>query len=189
MEELLKVNDLNYSYPNKEIFNNLHFSIKKESINLILGTNSSGKTTLIYLLSGILPSHNSIELDGIFLNHENLKKYLLMIGVVFFDNNNKFLFDKVIDELTFPLENLNYKRNDILKRVREVTNLLDLNNCINKKIKDLTNYEQVKVLIATSIMHKPKVIFLDSILDKLNSDECKKIFKLLDKIKRIHLYV
>ena len=61
MEELLKVNDLNYSYPNKEIFNNLHFSIKKESINLILGTNSSGKTTLIYLLSGILPSHNSIE--------------------------------------------------------------------------------------------------------------------------------
>ena len=98
MEELLKVNDLNYSYPNKEIFNNLHFSIKKESMNLILGTNSSGKTTLIYLLSGILPSHDSIELDGILLNHENLKKYLLMIGVVFFDNNNKFLFDKVIDE-------------------------------------------------------------------------------------------
>lgn len=184
MEELLKVNDLDYSYPNKEIFNNLHFSIKKESMNLILGTNSSGKTTLIYLLSGILPSHDSIELDGILLNHENLKKYLLMIGVVFFDNNNKFLFDKVTDELTFPLENLNYKRNDILKRVREVTNLLDLNNCINKKIKDLTNYEQVKVLIATSIMHKPKVIFLDSILDKLNSNECKKIFKLLEKIKK-----
>lgn len=185
MDNILEVNNLTYSYNNnKTIFNNLQFSIKKETINLLLGSNSSGKTTLIRLLSGILPTNENISIDEIKLNKQNIRKYMLSIGVVFFDDPNKFLFDNVLDELAFPLENLNYKKDIIINRIYEVRNILDLQNCLNKKISDLTYYEQVKVLIGTSIIHKPKIIFLDNPFSKLNDLEIKKVFKFLDKIKK-----
>lgn len=184
MDNLLEINNLSYSYQDKLIFNDLQISIKKETLNLILGPNSCGKTTLIRLLSGILPSNNNISVNTILLNKKNLKAYLLSIGVVFFDDNNKFLFDKVIDELAFPLENLNHKKDNIINRIYEVRDLLELHNCINKNTCDLTTYEQVRVLIGVAIIHKPKVIFLDNILSNLNDQESKKIFRLLDKIKK-----
>ena len=185
ISNILEVNNLTYSYNNnKTIFNNLQFSIKKETINLLLGSNSSGKTTLIRLLSGILPTNENVSIDEIKLNKQNIRKYMLSIGVVFFDDPNKFLFDNVLDELAFPLENLNYKKDIIINRIYEVRNILDLQNCLNKKISNLTYYEQVKVLIGTSIIHKPKIIFLDNPFSKLNDLEIKKVFKFLDKIKK-----
>lgn len=184
MDNLLEINNLSYSYKDKSIFNSLQFSIKSGTTNLILGCNSSGKTTLIRLLSGILPSNNNILVNNIILNKQNLKEYLLKIGVVFFDDHNKFLFEKVIDELAFPLENLNYKKDSIINRIYEVRDILDLQNCLNKRISDLTNYEQVKVLIGVAIMHQPKIIFLDNILTKLTEHETNKLFRLLDKLKK-----
>lgn len=184
MDNLLEINSLSYSYKDKLIFNNLQISIKYETINLILGPNGSGKTTLIRLLGGILPSDDCITIANTTLNKNNLKQYLLSIGVVFSDDHNKFLFENVLDELAFPLENLNYKKDDIINRIYEVRNMLDLQNCINKKTYELTPYEQVRVLIGVAIMHKPKIIFLDNIIAKLNGVEVKKLFKLLDKIKK-----
>lgn len=184
MDNLLEINNLNYSYKNKNVFNNLQISIKSNTTNLILGPNSSGKTTLIRLISGILPTNDFINLDGISLNKRSYREYLLSIGVVFFDNHNKFLFDKVFDELIFPLENLKYTKKEITNRVNEVTNLLNLDNCIHKNISDLTIFEQAKVLLGASIIHKPKIILLDNILSKLNENELKKFFKILNKIKK-----
>lgn len=184
MDKILEVNSLNHSFNDKVIFNNLQFSIKKSTTNLILGPNSCGKTTLIRLLCGIFKSSNNITVNNVVLNKNNLKDYLLSIGVVFFDDQNKFLFDKVIDELSFPLENLNYKRRDIKNRINEVKELLQLWDIVNKKIEDLTPFEEVKTLIGVSIMHKPKIIFLDNALSKLTRIEVKELFTILNEIKQ-----
>lgn len=184
MDNILEVNNLNYSIDNKIIFDNLQISIKNSTTNLILGSNSSGKTTLIRLLCGILPSDNTISVNYIPLNKSNLKEYLLSIGVIFFDDHNKFLFDNVMDELSFPLENLNYKKKDITSRIYEVSNLVEIKNCINKTVEELTFFEQAKVLIGLAIIHKPKIIFLDNALSKLTKDEVNKLFDILDKIKK-----
>lgn len=184
MDNVLEVNSLSHSFKDKVIFDNLQFSIKKSTTNLILGPNSSGKTTLIRLLCGIFPSRNNITVNNTPLTKKNLREYLLSIGVVFFDDNNKFLFDNVIDELSFPLENLNYRKKDINSRIDEINNILGLYNCINKKIEDLTSFEEVKVLIGLAIIHKPKIIFLDNILSNLTTEEVKAIFIILDKIKK-----
>lgn len=184
MDKILEVNALTHTFKDKIIFDGLQFSINKSTTNLILGPNSCGKTTLIRLLCGIFKSNNNIVVNDISLNKRNLKDYLLSIGVIFFDDDNKFLFDRVIDELSFPLENLNYKKSDINKRINEVTDMLDLHNSVNKNIKDLNTYEEAKVLLALAIIHKPKIIFLDNALGKLSRKESQKLFTILNKIKK-----
>ena len=176
MENILEVNNLTFAY-NKDhnVFENLQFSIKKETVSLILGSSSCGKTTLIRLLTGILPSNNNITVNGVSLNNKTVKDYMLLFGVVFSDDNYLFLTETVIDEIAYPLENLSYSKKEINERIQELVNLLQLDDCINK---------QVKVLIATSIAHHPKIIFLDNILEGLTNSEVQKIFTILNKIKK-----
>ena len=184
MEEVLKVNNLDFSYKDNKIFNNLQFSIKKEKLTLILGASSCGKTTLIRLLTGILPSNDNISINNISLNKKNIKDYMILFGVIFADDQYLFLTDNVIDELSFPLENLGFSKKEILARVNEVSKLFNLDNIINKKNNELSNYEKVKVLFATSIMHNPKIVFLDNILSRLQSNEVKDLFKIINKVKK-----
>ena len=184
MEEVLKVNNLDFSYKDNKIFNNLQFSIKKEKLTLILGASSCGKTTLIRLLTGILPSNDNISINNISLNKKNIKDYMILFGVIFADDQYLFLTDNVIDELSFPLENLGFSKKEILARVNEVSKLFNLDNIINKKNNELSNYEKVKVLFATSIMHNPKIVFLDNILSRLQNNEVKDLFKIINKVKK-----
>lgn len=176
---ILKIENLNFSYSENVIFDDLSFSIEENSINAVVGTNSSGKTTFIKILSGILFSNNNIELNNIKLNKKNIKEYSRLIGVCLFDN---FLFEDVISELVFSLENLNFSNKEIDERLKDVCSLLDIKKLKNKKISKLSEFDKVRVALASSVIHLPKVIFLDDIFEKLTYEEYIEISKYLNKI-------
>ena len=145
MMDILKIENLNFSYSNRVIFDDLSFSLKEKTVNSVLGTNSSGKTTLIKLLSGILVCNKSIQLDNLDLTKKKFKEYSKLIGVCFYNN---FLFEDVISELVFSLENLNHSQKDIKNRMEEVSSFFKIKKLLNKKINQLTELEKVKVAIA-----------------------------------------
>ena len=62
MDNILCVENLNYSYHDKFNFTNLTFSIKQNSINAVIGPNNCGKTTLIKILGGINITNNNVFL-------------------------------------------------------------------------------------------------------------------------------
>lgn len=168
MMDVLKVDNLNYEYSNVKIFDNLSFSLKNDTLNAIIGTNSSGKTTLIKLISGILASNENIELDGISLTRKNLKEYSVKVGIGFC---NKFLFEDVLSELIFTLENLNFSSKEIRERLKEFTTLFEFKNFRNKKINDLSTLDKVKVTLISSMIHLPKLVLLDDVFEELTYDE------------------
>ena len=96
---------MDFSYDDNIVFEDTCFYLERNTLNYVIGSNNSGKTTLIKLLSGVLPSFNCIKIDNVLLNYRNLNRYVRIMGVVLTENNNQFLFDTVIKELTFPLEN------------------------------------------------------------------------------------
>ena len=176
------VNNIDFSYDENCILENLNFYLEKNTINFVIGSNNCGKTTLIKLLSGVLPSFNCIKIDNVLLNHKNLNKYVKMMGVGLFENTNQFLFDSVLKELMFPLENLLLTRNKINQRIDEVLDLLNVKSLKYKNIVDLTDFEKVKLIIGLSIIHKPKIIFLDNPYLGLNKKESNIINRLLKLI-------
>lgn len=182
MEKIIDVENLDFSYKHKEVFKNMNFSITSNSITAIVGGNNSGKSTLIKLLAGVLPS-KSIGFKGTLLTRRNSYLYMKKIGLALFDNKHQFLMNNAYNELVFPLENLNISNKTIRKRLNDIRNLLDLEEILEKDIFELTYYERCKLLLGVSIIHRPDIIFLDNLFFRLKEQEAKQIINYLQKIK------
>lgn len=181
---LLKVENLTVKLGNNKIIDDLTFVLTDADTLGILIPNSGGKTTLIRTLSGVIAGNGGkINVNNVPLTRRYLKKYIVNIGTVFEDIDNQFLSDTVKDELKFPLIHLCYKKRIIDDRVDIVSKVVKIDNILDKSIDKLSNMEKIKVLIASSIMHFPKVLLLDDIFRTLNKKDRKEIFNVLNSIK------
>ena len=183
MDTIMSVNNLSYKIDGKTIIDDISFNIKEDTINVFLSSNNSCKTTLIKLLSGVLYNNSGkIVVNNIALNKKNFKKYIRNISTVLDDIDEEFLCDTVIEEIKYPLINLRYEIDVISDRVEQVINVLKMRNIISKRIIELDYYEKIKVLIASSLVHHPKILFLDDIMRFLNNDQKYEITIILYKI-------
>lgn len=181
---MLSVSKLSYVYGDNQILKNITFKVKMPSLVSVVGSNNCGKTTLIKCLAGIMPIEESVSIDDIILNRKNIKKYSRNVGVVFSLDQKQFLFDRVIDEISFPLGNLNYNRKKIRSCIDDVRKLLFLDDILEKDIWELNHVEKIKVLLAVAVIHKPKVLLLDDIFVGLEDDDRERILLILKRLIR-----
>lgn len=180
MRNILEIKNLKYKYGKTTIFNNFNLSIKEGSFVAIAGNNTSGKTTLIKLISGILPSKDSITVGYSYVDSNRIHDHSKDFGIVFGNNYNTFLFEDVYKEMAFPLENLNTPSVEIEKRIIELAKLFNISKLLDKKTKDLTNSERQQVLLVIALLHKPKILLLDdafSMMDKKTKQDMKQSLK------------
>ena len=187
---VISINDLSFKYGDKEILKDINFKVKVPSLISFIAPNNGGKTTFIKCLSGVVPTDGEISIDEDTLNKKTIRKYSRSIGTIFSLDNKQFLFGKVIDEVSFPLYNLNYSKKKIKQQVNKIKKLLFLQDILNKSISDLTEFEKIKVLLATTIIYEPKVLLLDDILTTLSTEDKERVLLMLRKIiKELKLIV
>ena len=163
-------------------FNDISLSFEKGLFYLIVGSNNSGKTTLFRIISSIIPTENTIICNNIILNDNNLMEYITNIGVVERVNNNSFIYQKVYDEMRYPLVNLGYSKKNIDKRISEILKLFKEEDILDKNISDLTYSKKQKLLIMISLLHQPNVLLIDSVLEIFDNYEKENILKILSKL-------
>jgi len=79
----LKIGQLNFSYFDGLVLEDINLSVEPGEMVGLLGPNGSGKTTLIKLISGILkPGHGDITLGGSNLNRLNRRAIASRVAVV-----------------------------------------------------------------------------------------------------------
>lgn len=160
-------------------FNSLNLFFNSKTFYSIIGGNKSGKTTLFNILSGIFLSNGIIICDNISIKNIN---YIKKIGVVRSLNKKSFHYKRVIDELSYPLYNLNYHKGKIIKRINEVINLFNKESMLKKNISDLNEMEKQELLIIISLLHKPKVLMLDGVFDMFTESEKIRILNILNSM-------
>ena len=183
MKNIIEIKNLNYSVSNNIIFKDLNMKVEEGSFVGIAGNNTSGKTTLIKLIGGLLPSDNSIVIGYSYLNSNRLYDHMKDLGIVFGSRLNSFLFDSVYKEMTYPLENLNYKEDEIEDRILELSKFFDIKRLLDKKTYDLTNSEKQEVLIAIALLHKPKILLLDNPFSMMDNKTRAKFLKKLKEYR------
>ncbi len=180
MSNLIEIKNLNYKIDKTIIFHDFSLSIKEGSYISIVGNNGSGKTTLIRLISGLLPSKNSISIHYSYVDYGRIHDHSQEFGIVFGNQLHSFLRKTVYQEMAFSLENLNLEVKEIEKRILAIAKLFGISKLLDKKTIDLTNSEKQQVLLAISLLHNPKILLLDhpfSMMDYSTKQKVKQILK------------
>ncbi len=139
----------------------ISFSIEKGEIVGYIGPNGAGKSTTIKMLSGILlPTAGNIKVNG-FNPFKDRKKYVSNIGVVF-GQRSQLAWD-IPAEDTFDLLRDIYKLDDkkYQKNKKELVSLLNIEEIIKKPVRSLSLGERMRCEICASLLHDPKILFLD----------------------------
>ena len=166
---------------------NINLKIDQGEFVYIIGPTGSGKSTLIKLLDGEeIPTKGKVEVAGINvgkLKHSKVPLYRRNIGVVFQDF--RLLERKtVFENIAFALEVINVPKEKIRKRVREVMNLVGLDDKGNSFPQEFSGGQQQRVAIARAIANKPKLLIADEPTGNLDPQKSDEIMSLLEKINR-----
>lgn len=155
----------------------------------IIGPTGSGKSTFIKLLDGEeIPTKGTVKVVGIDvgrLRHSQVPVFRRNIGVVFQDY--RLLKSKtVFENIAYALEVINMPRDLIRRRVREVMNLVGLDDKGNAFPEELSGGQQQRVAIARAIANRPKVLIADEPTGNLDPAKSDEIMTLLEKINKAY---
>ena len=139
----------------------ISFDIKKGEIVGYIGPNGAGKSTTIKMLAGILnPDDGEILINGMIPTRDRVK-YTKEIGVVF-GQRSQLWWDIPVED-TFDLLKKIYKVPDdeYNKTKNKLVKLLELEEIIKVPVRQLSLGQRMRCEIAASLLHSPKILFLD----------------------------
>ena len=162
----------NLSYQNK--IKNINYQFPDGQITSVIASSGGGKTTLSYLLAGILNGEGKVE--NSWTGRE--------LGYVFQRPEESFIFNTVREEIAFGLKKYNYRLDVLDKRIEESLKMVGL----SKKIWDcnpfhLSSGEKKLLSLAITLSLNPKVIIIDEPTIYLDNQNGERLFRLLKKIK------
>lgn len=166
----------------RKIFDNVNISISPGKKVVFLGPSGSGKSSLIYLLSGLRePTSGSILYNSVDYKLLNERKMTLLrsndFGFVFqmhFLIPYLTVFENI--EIGLKRKNSNYKN-----EIEELAVRLGLEEHLHKKIYQMSGGQRQRVAIARALIKKPKVIFADEPTASLDHQTAIEVMNLLDE--------
>lgn len=170
---MLKVDKVTKYYGDFLAVDNLSFTVKPGEIFGLLGVNGAGKTTTFRMIMGLLDmTEGSITLDGEKIDYNVTDK----IG--FLTEERSLLTKLTVREQAIYYGILKgMKEEQIIEKLKYLLKKFEIEEYLDKKIKELSKGNQQKVQFITAIINDPKLLILDepfSGLDPFNVELFKK---------------
>ena len=178
---MVTTSNLTYAYQNEQTFAFPDVVLNPGEHLLILGPSGVGKTTLLYLMAGLLPSlKGTISIDGKELNSMTRRELDQFrgehMGLIF----QQYHFIKSLNVADNLRLRQSFPKNTVdAQRTQELTERLGLSEHLNKKVTALSQGQQQRLAIALGLIHQPKVIFADEPTSNLDDVNCDKVIELL----------
>ena len=190
----IKVENLKYRYPNttKLALDGLDFEIEKGSFIGIIGENGAGKSTLCQAFNGLVPGFFKGAYGGKVLIGDTevakttVSKLCQKVGLVFQNPFNQLTGAKetVFEEIAFGLQNFGVLKEEMISRVNEVMELLDIADYRDRNPFDLSGGQMQRVALAGILAMKPEVIVLDEPTSQLDPAGSEEVFAAVDKLTK-----
>ena len=158
---MIIVKNLRKRFKDFEAVKGISFEAKEGEVLGLLGENGAGKTTTLRILATMLkPTDGDAQINGYDLLKEP-EKVRAEIGILF--GGEVGIYDRLTarENIRYFAELNNMKKSDIEKRIDELSNMLDMNEYIDKRVAKFSRGMKQKVSIARAIVHDPKVMLFD----------------------------
>ena len=163
---------------------NINLNIEKGEIVAFIGPNGAGKSTTIKMLTGILyPDKGDIKIMGI-NPVKNRKKLAYEIGTVFGQKEQLWTHLTPYDNFKFFGAIYDLPNYAVEKKIEELKNLFELEDFIDTPVRNLSLGQRIRCEIVASLIHEPKVLFLDEPtigLDPLVKENVRTLIKRMNK--------
>ena len=180
---MITVENLRKTYDKHVALNGISFSIREGEFYGLLGPNGAGKTTTISIISTILdPDSGTVMIDGAPLN-KNRTSSKRLIGVV---PQEIALYEKLtaVENLHFWGSLYGIDKKTLDTRIEETLHLLGLHDRRNDKISTYSGGMKRRINIASALLHRPKILFMDEPTVGIDPQSRNLIFEVIEKLHR-----
>ncbi len=144
-----------------QALSDVSFTIQDGEMVGYIGPNGAGKSSTIKILSGILtPESGSCLVDGR-IPWKNRTEHVRQIGVVFGQRSQLWWDVPVIDSFELLKDIYAISPNVYQNNLEELTELLHLQELLKMPVRQLSLGQRMRCEIAASLLHSPKILFLD----------------------------
>ena len=150
-ENILELKNLNKSYGEQKVLDNLSLNIKKNEFLTLLGPSGCGKTTTLKIIAGF---ENADSGELIFKNNDisTLPPYKRKVNTVF-QKYALFPHMNIFDNIAFGLKLKKLPKDEIKNKVEEMLSLVALKGFEKRSVDSLSGGQQQRVAIALSLIH------------------------------------
>ena len=172
------------NYKTIKAVKDISFEVEEGEIIAFIGPNGAGKSTTIKILTGILfPDGGDIKVLGINPTKER-KKLAYNIGTVFGQKEQLWMHLTPYDNFKFFAAIYDIPEKKAEEKIKELNELFDLDKFINTPVRNLSLGQRIRCEIVASLIHEPKILFLDEPtigLDPVVKDSIRKLIKKMNK--------
>ncbi len=189
IKECIEFDNASVSIDGRKILSKINFKFEKNKINAVIGKSGSGKTTLVDIITGLTElDEGKLNIDGENITSFSKGSYQNSIGYV---DQNPFLFnDTIINNIKWGAKT-KITKNTIF----EISKQLKIHNLINSlpngyesNVGDFGNLlsggERQRIVIARTLVNKPKILILDEATSQLDIKSQKIVLSIIKKIKK-----
>lgn len=185
----IELKNVNFSYDGKtRILENVNIALNYGEVNLVSGHSGEGKSTLLYIISGIIPNITDGKLSGeVLLNGEEIKGKRLgevcrKVGVVLQNADEQIIQKTVEDEIAFGCENLAFSPEKISKQIDTVCRLMKLDQ--SWRSRKLSGGQKQRLITASTLAMGQKIVILDEPLANLDTAGAEMLMSTLKSLAK-----
>ncbi|MBO3444326.1 ABC transporter ATP-binding protein [Clostridium sp. CCUG 7971] len=182
MNKVIFIKDLKMSFEGKEVLKGIDLEVDKGSIIGYIGPNGAGKSTTVKIILGLVEGYTGVvKIFGEDISQED-EKYKKRIGYVP-EVAETYESLTAREYLTFigQLYGLKYDTAD--KKAYELMDILGVKESYNSRIESFSKGMKQKVIIISSLMHNPDILFLDEPLSGLDANSVMIIKEIMLSLK------
>jgi ABC-2 type transport system ATP-binding protein len=182
-QTIVSIRDLKKNYGEKEVLKGINLEISSGQIIGYIGPNGAGKSTTVKILCGLISEFlGEIEIFG-----KDLRKQTLEIKKqVGYIPENAVLYESLtpMEFMEFIGEMRSLDPEQTRKKAEALMSIFEMKTNINQRISTFSKGMRQKVLICSSLLHNPDLIFMDEPLSGLDANSVIMVKEMLTHLAK-----
>ncbi len=170
------------------VLDHASFTVDEGEFIALVGNNGSGKSTITKMVDAfIAPDYGTarvLDCDiGNLASKSDVYKLRRDIGFVFQNPDDQLVAPLVIDEVAFGPRQLGLPKEDIIARIENALNAVDMIDAIGRDVNTLSGGQRQRIAIADALAMQPKLLILDEPTSMLDAQNRKSV---TDIVQHLH---
>lgn len=188
---IIEFKNIDFSYSNEKLLQNLNFVIRPNRITAITGTNGTEKTTIVDLILRLhSPTKGEILLDNIDVKEIDKNSYLKEISVL---NQESYLFNLSIRE-NFNLVEKDIKKQEEMCKLTGIDKFIKTlpkgyDTIIDENSHNISGGQKRLLSLTRTLLKEAKILIFDEATSSLDTDKIQNVINVLNELKKNHTVI